>query len=64
MGPQLEGLVQSRPELRLYKIDIGKWGSPVAQQFGINRLPTVWLYEGKERVESDTRQALQRIQGG
>lgn len=49
--------------MRLVRIDIGRWGSPVAEQFGINRLPTLWLYEGGQRVSQDTRDVLSRLQG-
>ena len=43
--------------MKLVRIDIQRWGSPVAEQFKINQLPTVWLYEGTKRVGSG-RQAV------
>ncbi|MGE0709829.1 MAG: thioredoxin family protein [Planctomycetota bacterium] len=58
MGPQVEALVNQRPDLRLLRIDIKTWRSPVARQFGIDRLPTVWLYQDGQRLSGDTRQAL------
>lgn len=46
---------------RLLRIDIGRWGTPVAEQFGIRRLPTVHVYEGKALVAGDTQAALERL---
>ena len=57
----MEALINDKQSCRLLRIDIGKWGSPVAQQHGINRLPTVWLYDGSERVATDTRDTLTRV---
>jgi hypothetical protein len=58
----LEGLVKTRPGVRLLKIDIATWSSAVSNQFGIRRLPTVWLYEGKERVADGPSQVMQLLQ--
>jgi hypothetical protein len=58
----LEELVKKTTDrTRLLRIDIGKWGSPVAEQYGIRSLPTVWLYEGTDRTTGDTRKALARL---
>jgi hypothetical protein len=62
MGPQLEALARARPELQVLRIDIESWSSPVARQHSIQRLPTVWLFDGEREVTRDTRQALQRAQ--
>jgi len=58
----LEALARRDPDLRILRIDIGQWGSPVARQHGIRGLPTVWLYDGEDLVTRDTRQALGRLQ--
>lgn len=34
----------------------------MAEQYRINRLPTLWLYEGTERVSTDTREVLNLLQ--
>lgn len=47
---------------RLLRVDVDTWGSPVAKQFGINSLPTVYLFEGRDLVLTDTRAVLARIQ--
>ena len=57
----MEALIQAKESCRLLRIDIDKWGSPVARQHGINSLPTVWLYDGSKRVSTDTRDALTRV---
>ena len=54
----MEALVNQRSDLRLVRIDIRTWDSPVATQFGIRVLPTVWLYEDGRILSHDTRQAL------
>ncbi len=40
-----------------------KWRSAVAGQFGIRRLPTAWLTDGKTKVSSDTRDVFARVSG-
>lgn len=60
MGPQVEALAQQK-NVRLRKIDIASWSSPVAKQFGIRSIPALWLYEGTERVSTDTRDVLNRV---
>ncbi len=58
----MESLVQSKSNCKLRRIDIVSWKSDVARQFGINRLPTVWLYNGQHRVSSDSRDVFARVQ--
>ncbi len=57
----MEALINGKQDCRLLRIDIDQWGSAVASQYGIRRLPTVWLYNGSERVASDTRDVLTRV---
>ncbi len=54
----MEALINQKQSVRLLRIDIDKWGSPVANQYGINRLPTVWLYNGTNKVASGTQAAI------
>ncbi|MBL8898833.1 MAG: hypothetical protein JNM84_14435 [Planctomycetes bacterium] len=58
LAPQLEALVKERPFVRLRKIDVKSWDSPVARQHEIESLPQVWLYDGKERLTADRGRAL------
>ena len=58
----MEALIEEKQNCVLRRIDIVRWGSDVARQFGIRSLPTLWLYDGQKRVTSDTRDALTRIQ--
>ena len=57
----METLARSKTMVNLRKIDIKTWRSPVASQFGIRRLPTVWLYHGNKKVSSDTRDVFSRV---
>ncbi|MEM9382605.1 MAG: hypothetical protein AAGB93_21815 [Planctomycetota bacterium] len=54
----MEGLARSNDSLRLRKIDVGSWSSPVARQHGIESLPSLVLYEGDRLVTSDLRAAF------
>ena len=44
LTPSLEQMVKSDPEVALRKIDIVRWGTPVAQQFNIRSIPQVNVY--------------------
>lgn len=44
-------------------MDIDTWSSDVARQYGIRSLPTLYLFEGKELVLTDTRAVLARLEG-
>ena len=57
----MEALINQKQGIRLLRIDIDRWGSPVAKQYGINRLPTVWLYNGTNKVASGTQAAIAQV---
>jgi hypothetical protein len=59
----LEALIRERASVRLRRIDIERWDSPVAVQFGIRRLPTLLLYDGRELLSSDKREILELLGG-
>src|SRR5438132_6549537 len=44
LSPSLEQMASSDPEVALRKIDIVRWGTPVAQQFHVNSIPQVNVY--------------------
>jgi thioredoxin 1 len=44
LSPSLEQMASSDPEIALRKIDIVRWGTPAAQQFNINSIPQVNVY--------------------
>ena len=44
MSPQLEQMARTDPDVVLVKIDIVKWGTPVAQQFGLKSIPNVRVF--------------------
>ncbi len=45
LSPSLEQMAQIDPEVALRKIDIVRWGTPVAQQFNIHSVPQVNVYD-------------------
>lgn len=57
----MEALILSKRNCNLRRIDIRKWGSPVAKQLDVRRLPTVWLYQGENLVETERRKVLKRL---
>ena len=58
----MAALAEQHPEVKLRRVDIGDWHSPVAQQYGIRQLPTLWLYEDGELVSKDSRAVAARLQ--
>ncbi len=61
LGPQLEGLVRERGSVRLLRIDVPSWEAPTAVEFGLRKLPTLWLYSGRVRVADDTLEILELL---
>lgn len=57
----MEALTNEKQNVRLVRIDIDTWESDVAQQHRIRSLPTLWLYDGTERVSSDVRAVFGRV---
>jgi thioredoxin 1 len=53
LDPMVEKLVKARGTVRLRKIDIRDWDSPVARQYRIESIPQLWLHDGHERVSTD-----------
>lgn len=61
----MEALIKNqRQKTRLRKIDIARWGSEVANQHGIRRLPTWHLYDGTRLVSTDMLDIWRRLQAG
>jgi len=44
LTPSLEQMAQTDPQVALRKIDIVRWGTPVTNQFGVNSIPQVNVY--------------------
>ncbi len=57
----MEGLSRKNRNFRVLRIDIDTWRSPVADQYDIHRLPTLWLYEGKERRATGRREVFELL---
>jgi thioredoxin 1 len=50
LSPSLEQMAQIDPEVALRKIDIVRWGTPVARQFNIHSVPQVNVYDRGGRL--------------
>ena len=57
----MEALIRERGTVRLRKIDVATWGSPVSKQFGIRRLPTLRLYDGTRLVSGNTTNVIRTL---
>jgi thioredoxin-like negative regulator of GroEL len=57
----LAALAEQHPQVKLRRVDVGDWQSPVALQYGIRQLPTLWLYEDGELVSKDGREVAARL---
>ena len=61
LEPLIEARVRELGTLRLRRIDVPTWESPVALKHGIRRLPTLQLYDGRELVSDDTQEILEHL---
>lgn len=57
----MEAVINARTDLRLRYVDIGDWRSPVAQQYGVTRLPTLWLWSDGELVADETQATVRAL---
>ena len=57
----MAALAEQHPQVKLRRVDVGDWQSPVALQYGIRQLPTRWLYEDGELVSKDGREVAARL---
>ena len=62
LSPRLEAAVRERGNVRLRRVNIRDWSSPVAQQYGIQSIPQLWLHDGTKRVATDTSEVMRRIE--
>lgn len=58
----MEALVEKTPSIHLRRVDIDRWGSPVASQYGIDSLPALYLYEDGELVSKDLQEVWGKLQ--
>ncbi|MBT3294926.1 MAG: thioredoxin family protein [Verrucomicrobia bacterium] len=45
MGPELEKIARTDPDVKLVKIDVVNWNTDVIKQFGIRSIPNVHVYD-------------------
>jgi hypothetical protein len=57
----LEAYVKANPSVTLRKVDIGQWGSPVAEQYGIKSIPYLRLYKDGKLEAEGTREVMARL---
>ena len=60
----MDRLARIKKNFRIVKIDIDKWGSPVAQQYEIRSLPSLWLYDGDTLMSEDKNEVIAFLQKG
>lgn len=59
----MEALANKGEQFRLIKVDVARWGSPVAQQFGLESLPSFLIYDEKGKVKARGDAAVQLVYG-
>jgi thioredoxin-like negative regulator of GroEL len=58
----LEAYARRHPAVTLRKINIARWGSPVAEQYGIRSIPHLLLYKDGALVASGTDEVMGRLE--
>ena len=57
----MEAFVKKNDAYALRKIDINRWESPVAKQYGIQALPHLILYEDGKRIAEGRRNVIEAL---
>ena len=57
----MEALTRRRPDVRLRRIDVESWDSPVARHYRVRSLPLLWLYRDGVLVTRGTRDVIGEI---
>ena len=57
----MEALTREYKDLVLIKIDIAKWGSPVATQFNLKAIPYLEIYDKDGKQKYKGKQAIAYI---
>jgi hypothetical protein len=60
----VEALINEKKTTRLRIVELPRAGGPVAGQFKIRSVPTLWLYEGTERVSTSVQDIMGRLRKG
>ena len=63
LAPKIEELVKENDDVILRKVNIVKWGSPVARQYGINSIPDVRVFDKKGNMIESPSATYSRIEG-
>jgi thioredoxin-like negative regulator of GroEL len=50
ISPYLEQLVNTDHDVVLRKVDVVRWNSPVAQQYGVNAIPHIEIYDRAGKI--------------
>lgn len=61
IGPELENLVKSDPDIVLRKIDIVRWNTPVCTQYDIHSVPNIRVFDRKGKQVGDSTSSIDRV---
>lgn len=61
ISPLLLSLVRQYEDVELKKVDIQKWGSPVAEQFDIDSIPDIRVYDRRGRQIGRATHDLRKV---
>lgn len=62
LDPHLRALARSQENVYLRRINMLAWETPVAQQFGLRSIPSVWIYDGTGELVESKLNGLENIQ--
>ncbi|MGE0127864.1 MAG: hypothetical protein AB7U82_07285 [Blastocatellales bacterium] len=57
MGPALKSAATKNDDLAIHFVNIGDWGSPVSEQYGINFVPNFKVFDPDGRLKVEGREA-------
>jgi len=61
IAPQLQALANENAEVMLVKIDIVKWGTPVARQYNISSIPNMRVFDRNQKQVGTSTSSLSQI---
>ncbi len=62
IAPRLEQMAESNPSVYLRKINIKEWNTPIAEQYEIQSIPSVWVFDKTGKLILEKSHDFQSVQ--
>lgn len=62
ISPHLEQMAETNEDVYLRKVDMVKWGTPVAQQYGLRSIPNIRVFDRRGSMVGQPTPSLQLVQ--